>query len=386
MGLGWVGQRSEAAVPASSAPSPELVAAHRVLERLAAAAQIEQPLTLVVRTGPARACPSSTTQGSTSGYARIEEATANLHAETLPAGPSLACLRTSALPSALPSGFFGPFVVALQQQSDPFASEPPAVLAVAGRTLLLHLPGPPAGRPSPPPSRAGATSAVPPSRGLETDAAACLLARELAALQLGQPEQRAKAFEDVHRGLANSLQKSAQSAHSAQSTREVGQFLLSPLLMMLSKATTPSEPNPLSRQLQASPHWLVLSRYATPVAEALGSFGDLPEEALKKAWPSFDPAFAMAAQDRLELVERHQATAQDAALLLLAEAGIDPRPCAALYRPAVDAARLASVTAAWERARTNPAVIRRTLPRRFQPEKEAVVIFPARSQPALAPR
>jgi len=143
-----------------------------------------------------------------------------------------------------------------------------------------------------------------------------------------------------------------------QSNKDFGLFLFSPLQMMLSKATTPNRANPLNEELQESPHWQVLSRRAPAVAEALGSFGNLPEESLKKAWPGLDGAFAMAAQDRLELVEKQQGAALNGALMLLAEAGLDPRPCTVLGLAAVDGAQ-------------------RTLPRSFLPETNTVVIFPA---------
>jgi hypothetical protein len=256
--------------------------------------------------------------------------------------------------------------VALQQQSDPFAADPPAALAVAGRTLLLHVPPTPLGLP-PPAVRAGA----------EPDTTACLLARELAALQLDQAKQRAQAFETIHSGLAATITSSSKAAHNVQSNKDFGLFLFSPLQMMLSKATTPNRANPLNEELQESPHWLVLSRRAPAVAEALGSFGNLPEESLKKAWPGLDGAFAMAGQDRLELVEKQQGAALNGALMLLAEAGLDPRPCTVLGLAAVDGARLAGAMAAFERAKANPAVAQRTLPRSFLPETNSVVIFPA---------
>jgi hypothetical protein len=104
---------------------------------------------------------------------------------------------------------------------------------------------------------------------------------------------------------------------------------------------------------------------------------DRVKESLKKAWPGLDGAFAMAAQDRLELVEKQQGAALNGALALLAEAGLDPRPCTVLGLAAVDGARLTGAMAAFERAKANPAVAQRTLPRRFLPETNSVVIFPA---------
>jgi len=355
-----------AAAPAAQAPAAELVSAHRWLERLAAAAKIDQPLTLVVRTGPPAPCPSAF-RGVSGTAASLEEATKAVPAERLPAGPSLACLRSRSLSSPMGGGFFVPFVVALQQQSDPFAADPPAALAVAGRTLLLHVPPLPLGLP---PQAALA-------RESEPDTTACLLARELAALRLDQPSQRTQAFEAIHSGLAATITTSSKAAHTVQSNKDFGLFLFSPLQMMLSKATTPNRANPLNEELQESPHWLVLSRRAPAVAEALGSFGNLPEESLKKAWPGLDGAFAMAAQDRLELVEKQQGAALNGALALLAEAGLDPRPCTVLGLAAVDGARLTGAMAAFERAKANPAVAQRTLPRRFLPETNSVVIFPA---------
>jgi hypothetical protein len=355
-----------ASVSSAKGPSPELTTAHRWLERLAAAAKIDQPLTLVVRAGPPAPCPKAFNPASAEGASLEAAATTSVSAELLPAGPSLACLRSRSLSSPMGGGFFVPFVVALQQQSDPFAADPPAALAVAGRTLLLHVPPTPLGL-TPPAARAGT----------EPDTTACLLARELAALQLDQANQRVQAFEAIHSGLAATITSSSKAAHNVQSNKDIGLFLFSPLQMMLSKATTPNRANPLNKELQESPHWLVLTRRAPGVAEALGSFGNLPEESLKKAWPGLDGAFAMAAQDRLELVEKQQGAALNGALLLLAEAGLDPRPCTVLGLAAVDGARLAGAMAAFERAKTNPAVAQRNLPRRFLPETNSVVIFPA---------
>ncbi|MFM7641351.1 MAG: hypothetical protein ACKO45_07350 [Cyanobium sp.] len=355
------------AVPAAKAPSdaqtpsPELSTAHRWLERLAAAAKIHQPLTLVVRTGPPAPCPLASASASPA------EASGSLPAERQPTGPSLACLRSRSLSSPIGGGFFVPFVVSLQQQSDPFAADPPAALAVAGRTLLLHVPPTPLGLPAKTAQAAGT----------EPDTTACLLARELAALQLDQPSQRAQAFETIHNGVAATITASSKAGHNVQSNKELGLFILSPLQMMLSKATTPERTNPLNAELLESPHWLVLSRRAPAVAEALASFGNLPEESLKKAWPGLDGAFAMAAQDRLELVAKQQAAALNGSLPLLAEAGLDPRPCTVLDLAAVDRTQLAAAVASFERSKANPAVAQRALPRRFLPETNSVVIFPA---------
>lgn len=314
--------------------------AHRWLERLAVAARIDQPITLELRKGHAAPCPSP--------------------------ADSLACLRMRSLPSPVGGGFFVPFLMALLQQTDALAADPPAALALANRTLQLHLP----------PPLLQTVQARSPEEATP-DLTACLLARELTALQLGQPAQRARAFEGIHSELASRVAASARGAHNVQSNKELGLFLFSPLQMALSKATSPSHTNPLSQELLSSPHWLVLQRHAAPVAEAIGSFQTLPEEALKKAWPDLDGAFAMAAQDRLELVESQQRAAQEGALPLLAEAGLDPRPCAAYYQPAVVGARLDGATAIFERMRANPALAKRTLPRRFLPETNSVVIFPA---------
>jgi hypothetical protein len=326
-----------AAPPVTPAPAADLVAAHRWLERLASATRLEQPLTLVVRTAAAPSCPSA----------------------------SLACLRMSSLPSPLGGGYFVPFLMALVQQTDALGADPPAALAVANRTVVLHLP---------PTVMRSFRSA--PADGATPDLTACLLARELTALQLGQPEKRAEAFANIHTTLAAEIAEAAKGGQRAQANRELGLFLFSPLLMTLSKATSPNEANPLSRDLLSSPHWLVLSGQAAPIAEALDGFSKLPEEALKKAWPELDGAFAMAAQDRLELVETQRRAAQEGALGLLAEAGLDPRPCAEVYQPAVTGDRLNSAVAVWERTRAHPAVAKRTLPRSFQPDGSSVVIFP----------
>ena len=196
-------------------------------------------------------------------------------------------------------------------------------------------------------------------------------------MQLDQPNQRAQAFETIHNGLAATITASSKAGHNVQSNKELGLFILSPLQMMLSKATTPDRANPLNAELQESPYWLVLSRRAPAVAEALASFGNLPEESLKKAWPGLDGAFAMAAQDRQELVAKQQAAALNGSLPLLAEAGLDPRPCTVLDLAAVDRTQLAAAVASFERSKANPAVAQRALPRRFLPETNSVVIFPA---------
>ena len=357
-----LGLPKAAAGPPAQAPSTELLAAHRWLERLAAAAKIDQPLTLRVRTGPPAPCPSAFSGASGEGLS------------SLSSGPSLACLRSRSLSSPMGGGFFVPFVVALQQQSDPFAADPPTALAVADRTILLHVPPTPLGL-QPQAAPAGAAP----------DMTACLLARELAALRLDQPQQRAQAFEAIHSGLAATIISSSKAAHNIQSNKEFGLFLFSPLQMMISKATTPDRANPLNQELQESPLWVVLNGRAPAVAEALGSFGHLPEEALKKAWPSLDGAFAMAAQDRLELVEKQQGAALNEALPLLAEAGLDPRPCTVLGLAAVDPSRLAAAMATFERTKGNPAVAQRTLPRRFLPQTNGVVIFPAGAMAGTKP-
>ena len=92
---------------------------------------------------------------------------------------------------------------------------------------------------------------------------------------------------------------------------------------------------------------------AEPVAVAQDNFSELPEDSLKKAWPTLDSAFAIAAQDLLELEESQRRAVQEVVLGLLA---------------------------LWQRSRANPAVAKRAWPRRFLPESNSVVIFPPKSR------
>ncbi len=148
------------------------------------------------------------------------------------------------------------------------------------------------------------------------------------------------------------------------------------MLMVLSKATTPEKANPVSARLIGSPHWLVLQQRAPRVASALEGFTPLPEEELRKGWARFDTSFGMAAQDRKELVEAQRLAAQNAALDLLAAAGIDPRSCRSVFRPEPDGERIAAVLPVYERTRSSLQVTQRTLPRRFFPDDDKVVIYP----------
>ncbi|MFM7169879.1 MAG: hypothetical protein ACKOYH_03365, partial [Cyanobium sp.] len=73
------------------------------------------------------------------------------------------------------------------------------------------------------------------------------------------------------------------------------------------------------------------------------------------------------------------------ALPLLAEAGLDPRPCTVLGLAAVDRSRLAAAMGTFERTKGNSAVAQRTLPRRFLPQTNGVVIFPAGTMAGAKP-
>jgi hypothetical protein len=124
---------SHAATPAATDPSPELLAAYRVLDRLMAPASIEAPITLVVRPFRGAACPPLP---AADPVARTQVAAA-----TQPASASAVCLSGFEMPPRLRQGFFVPFVASLQRQVDPESDPKRPSAAIEGHTILLNATG-----------------------------------------------------------------------------------------------------------------------------------------------------------------------------------------------------------------------------------------------------
>jgi hypothetical protein len=275
------------------------------------------------------------------------------------------CLSSLELPPVLAQSYFVAYVFALRAQLDP--SSDPDLLSALGpdRTVLLN----------------GARS-VPLEDGATT---ACLLARELAALSLRQPQQRQEAFARINAQLAARIRAATGNATSAQGKQDLGLFLMSPLLMTLSKATSPATANGLSATLLRSGHWRLLQDQVPEVAAAVQPLAGVTEELAQRTWRDLDLYFAFALRDRDALLQSQRQEAQVQALARLADAGIDPRACAAVFVPPPSTEALAPAISRYQAAvarRTPPG---RPLPSRYQPDSRTVVIVPAAPPRTSAP-
>lgn len=381
-----------AAPPAASDPSPELLAATRVLDRLMAAASIEAPITLVVRPFRGPVCPPLA-----AGPVTLTEAAAMKQ----PPSDSAVCLSGFELPPRLRQGFFVPFVVSLQRQADPESDPERPSASIEERTILLNATGlelvrqlsPPGKRQQPEPA-----AVLPP-------AATCRVALEFAAVQLNQPGQRRESFARIHTLLAERIHKvEGQSPGSptfaeslALSVLTIGQLERGGggILGYIFSIPGRNQGHWINARLAESPHWHVLQRHAPAVATSLKGLRRLPEgqaqcnlsgqcpSSLSDVWKQIDGWFGIAAQERDEVIEQQQKQAQAEALRLLAAAGIDPRPCAGVFLPASDAQTDPALVQVYEQARRKAAVASPSLPHQFLPAEQKVVIFPRSAQPGL---
>ena len=271
------------------------------------------------------------------------------------------CLSSLELPPALAQTYFVAFIYSLRAQVDP-ASDPELASALSpDRTLLLN------------------STRVMPSAGVAAEATACLIARELAGLDLSQLEQRQEAFARINAQLVTRLRSATGNAVSTKGKQELGLFLINPLLMALSKATTPEAANPLSATLLRSGHWRLLQQQAPEVAAALLPLATVSEELALRTWRDLDLSFALALRDRDALLEQQRQQAQVQALSRLAGAGIDPRSCAALYEPPPTKAELAPALDIFLAKLPPRRAPSRPLSMRYLPEQRTVVVFPAAS-------
>jgi hypothetical protein len=380
---------SLAAPPAATDPAPELLAAYRVLDRLMAPASIEAPITLVVRPFRGAVCPPQ----AADPVARTQAA-----ATTQPLTESGICLSTFELPPRLRQGFFVPFVVSLQRQTDPESDPERASAAIEGRTILLN-----ATRlelvwqASTPASRHGreAGPALLPE-------ATCRIAQEFAAVQLGQPRQLRESFDRIHTLLADRIHKVAVLSHRGRSAIEwagEGVMFMAKLYYIIPAIGSSIDAiqgrnlgHWINARLAESPHWQVLQQHAPGVATALKELRGLvefdvaqavPQQtsiswalSISQAWGQIDGWFGVAAQERDEVIEEQRKQAQAEAVRLMAAAGIDPRSCADVFLSVSAAEPDEAVLKAYEQARRKWPDSGPSLPRRFLPTEQKVVIFP----------
>lgn len=378
---------SFAVPPAATDPAPELLAAYRVLDRLMAPASIKAPITLVVRPFRGEVCPPQAVD---------PVACTQAAATTQPPSESGICLSGFELPPRLRQGFFVPFVVSLQRQADPASDPERPSAAIEGHTILLN-----AKRleliwqASTPATRHGreAGPVLPPE-------ATCRIAQEFAAVQLGQPQQQQESFDRIHTQLAERISLVAGVANPRPSNLEkviTGILMISmPLHTAVGTATRIPGRNLgrwINARLAESPHWQVLQQHAPAVVTALMELRSLPEgnpyyfgteTIFSKAWGHIDGWFGVAAQERDEVIEEQRKQAQAEAVRLMAAAGIDPRSCADVFLSTSAAEPDAAVLKAYEQARRKGPGSGPSLPRRFLPAEQKVVIFPGNAHPLPA--
>ncbi len=375
-----------AAPPAATDLSPELLAATRVLERLMAAASMEAPITLVVRPFRGPVCPPAAADpvGRTQAVAI-----------TPPPSESGVCLSGFELPPRLRQGFFVPFVVSLQHETNPESDPERPSAAIEERTILLNATGLVLVRQaSPPGKRQGGEPAfaLPPE-------ATCRIAQEFAAVQLGQPQQRRERFDRIHTLLAERIHKVAGLSHRRDLVSELYESLIRTyyIIPWISVIQGRNRGHWINARLTESPHWQVLQQHAPAVATALKELHGLadfdapqaiPQQTsiswpltMSQAWGQIEGWFGVAAQEREEVIEEQRNQAQAEALRLLVAAGIDPRSCADVLVPASAAEPDAPLLKAYEQARRKGLDSRPSLPRRFLPAEQKVVIFPRSAQP-----
>jgi hypothetical protein len=377
---------SHAATPAATDPSPELLAAYRVLDRLMAPASIEAPITLVVRAFRGAACPPPPVADP---VARTQAAAATQQSSASPV-----CLSGFEMPTRLRQGFFVPFVASLQRQVDPESDPKRPSAAIEGRTILLNASGLELVRQGSAPGRrqgGEAAPALPPE-------ATCRIAQEFAAVQLGQPRQRGESFDRIHTLLAKRISTVAGLAHPHPSSLEK---MVAGILMISSpvqKAVDTAWKIParnlghwINARLAESPHWQVLQRHAPAVATALKELRGIPEGnpydwgpslTMGQAWGEIDGWLGVAAQERDEVIEEQRKQAQAEAVRLMVAAGIDPRSCAAVFLQDSAAELDAAVLKAYEQARRKALGSGPSLPCRFLPAEQKVLIFPKTALPA----
>jgi hypothetical protein len=379
---------SLAAPPAATDPSPELLAAYRVLARLMGPASIEAPISLIVRPFRGALCPPP----AADPVARTQAA-----ATTKPPSPSAICLSGFELPPRPRQGFFVPFVVSLQGQGDPESDPERPSASIKGRTILLNATGLVLVRQALPPGkrRSGETEATLPPE------ATCRIAQEFAAVQLGQPQKQQESFDRIHTRLAERIHKVTGLPLRRPSVLEslgwgVLTFGYSTAYQIEGYIEGIPDRNRglwINARLAESPHWQVLQRHAPAVATSLKELRGLPEpnsflsyygffpSTISDVWGLIDGWFGVAAQEREEVIEEQRIQAQAEALWLMAAAGFDPSSCANVFLSASAAQPGPAVLEAYEQARRKGLDPRPGLPRRFLPAEQKVVIFPRSALP-----
>lgn len=371
-----------AAPPVATTPSPELLAATQVLDRLMASASIEAPITLIVRPFRGVVCPPPAADP-----ASRPQAASSQQPSTSPA----VCLSGFELPASLRKGFFVPFVVALQRQADPESDSQRPSAVIDERTILLNATGLKLVQLVSPPGTRQREDAVPTLPA----AATCWIAQEFAAVQLNQARQRQESFTSLHARLAKRIHQAI--GQTPKSPSLLKSLAIDILTAGYAGATldyfTDIPDRNLGRWINArlaeSPHWQVLQRYAPEVATSLRELRGRPESnsfisyygsfpsTISDAWGLFDSWFGIVAQEREELIEKQRNQAQAEALRLLAAAGFDPRSCSGVFLPAADAQTDPALLQMYEQARRKAAGVNPKLPRQFVPAEQKVVIFPS---------
>lgn len=236
-------------------------------------------------------------------------------AEPAPPSGRTACFQASELPALLQGSSFAAYVHALRTESEPTTAPDLVSIALPDRTILLN-----------------ADSA----RSRDTAAAGglfCSLGSQLAALELDQPRLRQSRLEPIDAQLVTRIHRVTERASATRDRRELSQFLLSPLLLAITKATTPPVANPTSQQLLASGQWRLLRTQSPSVAAALEPLAGFSDDLAQRSWRDLESSFAFALLDRDALLASLRHQAQNHALMLLAAARIDPGTCAAQFDP-----------------------------------------------------
>lgn len=339
-------QAQEAPAPPPEAIPAPLQSVATQLQRLVQTnPSIEQPVAVLMRPFQSPSCVTSPAMSS---------------------DVSALCLRPADLPAALAQSPLAAYVLALRMESDPTTDPQLDAAVISDRTIVLN-----ADRATP------GTST--------TDGTVCALSRELAAIELGQPEGRHRRLEQIDAQLAGRIRSVTERLSSTKGQRELAQFLLSPLLTAITQATAPKVSDPTSATFLRSSHWRLLQSQAPPVAAALEPLAGLPKDLAQRGWQELDAPFAFALLDREALLNQLRQQSQNQALILLAHAGIDPGPCAAQFVPPPSAETLEASSALYKATASGRVA---ALPRpliRYNPVLQQVIITPGRPRSLVQP-
>jgi len=295
-----------------SAPTPiplQLKRAHSILNRLLIANRsIQEPVSLVVRPFAPPNCSPQSAAGDS-----LDVMTKDIVETYHQPSDSIACLHAFKVPTTISNSSFMSYVIELQRHVDPSSDAEIQSASSAPRTILLN------------------ASGMSDQHPTESDPAVCFIARELGALRLNPPAQRTLEDKRVNTTLATRIKAERSKVGQTQSRRDVSGFMVSPLLLLVSKATSGHLENPVYSSFTATPHWRVVKRESPGVAAAMETFKTVPKDLAQSSWNQLNGAFTIAREDLRSLAQSQRAAAEVDALAIVANAGIDPASCLPIF-------------------------------------------------------